>query len=196
MRVYPALPDLRAALRSLDNGIQEAHILGQEDVALTLEAAEVLRAALASPATGEGLAGKALYEVAAARQWAEVCAFLNVQADSSAAEVIGVIEEYREKLRAAVEGLAELSKAATPGPWVQSWFVDGPQYAHMSGPWKDARRAEEVRLVRAIGPKGLHIAVARDSWGEGPGNAAFIAAAANAIRSVLALLDVSEHEGG
>jgi hypothetical protein len=50
--------------------------------------------------------------------------------------------------------LRRLAEAATPGPWQQSRFVDGPMFARMGPAWKATRTAEESTMVRGAGIVG------------------------------------------
>lgn len=74
-------------------------------------------------------------------------------------------------LRAAVEGLADLSAAATPGPWVVSGNIHGDPYINEVG--KGVLSGGNIALCNT-----------RDDYGRS--NAALIVAAVNLVRSLLA----------
>lgn len=87
-------------------------------------------------------------------------------------------------LRAAVEGLADLSAAATPGPWRQEFYRDGELLPDGTGGLDDYETpGSGVYVIDQTSDDGY--CLTEFDAGRAP-DAAFIVAAVNLVRSLLA----------
>jgi hypothetical protein len=93
-----------------------------------------------------------------------------------------------------IDGYAEIAAKATPGPWKRSYFVDSPRYRRMPEEWKQERREEERKIIRAgpVGRPAVNVLFRIESAVGNPDDLDFVAAARDAVPDLIAHIRVLE----